>query len=87
MEAKKFLIILLTISALSTFTSGEFVAKEKTNDERREEMIEPNSILAKILLVIVNDSKFKETNQWSQLEIMFNVLKQLSKIFKENGLI
>ena len=87
MSFKKFLMFFLTFSSLFVVSQcGDLSNKEKTN-ERRQDLLQQNSILAKVLLVIVNDAKFKEMNQWTQLEIIFNVLNQLNKIFKENGLI
>ena len=85
MSFKKFLIFLSFSSLFVVYQCGDLSNKEKTN-ERRQDLLQQNSLLAKVLLVIVNDTKFKEMNQWTQLEIIFNVLNQLNKIFKENGL-
>ncbi len=87
MWLKMFIMIFLSFSSLFVFSKGGDLFNKEQEIERRQDLFQQNSLLAKILLVIVNDSQFKQMNQWTQLEIISNVLQQLNKIFKENRLI
>ena len=63
------------------------LASEHEGKTKRLATLEQNSTLAKILLVIMNDKTFLTLDQRRQLQILVNALKELHKIFEENGLL
>ncbi|MFN9940195.1 MAG: hypothetical protein ACK56I_12055, partial [bacterium] len=79
MTFAKLLIIFLSFSML--------LASEHEDKTKRLATLEQNSTLAKILLVIMHDKTFLTMNQRRQLQILVNALKELHKIFEENGLL